>query len=264
MARAQEALGGIDVLVNNAGIVAATRIWDLPEDEFRRMVDVNLTGTPTTSPAPPCSALLASERKPAIVNLFHRCAAGASGRLALRRVQGRGHQFHQGAGPRTGPARGARQLRRARHHRDGHDAGQIRRRKLGNRTQTRHSAATLRLARRGRPGHSLPGIGPVLVFHRHRGRRQWRLPHSLGAAMSTPDRMLSILDLFRDDTTAAFQEDVMEHLECSRATAYRYLKSRPKAGCWPHLGRRLRTGLAHHRAGPPPAPARSADASAAT
>ena len=38
--------------------------------------------------------------------------------------------------------------------------------------------------------------------------------------MSTPDRMLSILDLFRDDTTAAFQEDVMEHLECSRATAY--------------------------------------------
>ena len=39
--------------------------------------------------------------------------------------------------------------------------------------------------------------------------------------MSTPDRMLSILDLFRDDTTAAFQEDVMAHLDCSRATAYR-------------------------------------------
>ena len=41
--------------------------------------------------------------------------------------------------------------------------------------------------------------------------------------MSTPDRMLSILDLFRDDTTAAFQEDVMAHLDCSRATAYRDL-----------------------------------------
>ena len=74
MARAQEALGGIDVLVNNAGIVAATRIWDLPEDEFRRMVDVNLTGTYNVTRAA-LPALLASERKPAIVNLFHRRAA---------------------------------------------------------------------------------------------------------------------------------------------------------------------------------------------
>ncbi|WP_041652995.1 IclR family transcriptional regulator [Achromobacter xylosoxidans] len=48
--------------------------------------------------------------------------------------------------------------------------------------------------------------------------------------MSTPDRMLSILDLFRDDTTAAFQEDVMAHLDCSRATAYRYLKSLTESG----------------------------------
>lgn len=42
--------------------------------------------------------------------------------------------------------------------------------------------------------------------------------------------MLSILDLFRDDTTAAFQEDVMAHLDCSRATAYRYLKSLTESG----------------------------------
>ncbi|WP_027552144.1 IclR family transcriptional regulator [Bradyrhizobium sp. Cp5.3] len=42
--------------------------------------------------------------------------------------------------------------------------------------------------------------------------------------------MLSILDLFRDDTTAVFQEDVMAHLECSRATAYRYLKSLTESG----------------------------------
>ncbi|MGE8642640.1 MAG: IclR family transcriptional regulator [Achromobacter sp.] len=48
--------------------------------------------------------------------------------------------------------------------------------------------------------------------------------------MSTPDRMLSILDLFRDGTTAAFQEDVMAHLDCSRATAYRYLKSLTESG----------------------------------
>lgn len=30
VARAAQALDGIDLLVNNAGIVAATRIWDLP------------------------------------------------------------------------------------------------------------------------------------------------------------------------------------------------------------------------------------------
>ena len=42
--------------------------------------------------------------------------------------------------------------------------------------------------------------------------------------------MLSILDLFRDDTTTVFQEGVMAHLECSRATAYRYLKSLTESG----------------------------------
>jgi NAD(P)-dependent dehydrogenase (short-subunit alcohol dehydrogenase family) len=80
MARAQEALGGIDVLVNNAGIVAATRIWDLPEDEFRRMVDVNLTGTYNVTRAA-LPALLASDRKPAIVNLGSTAALRGGGLL---------------------------------------------------------------------------------------------------------------------------------------------------------------------------------------
>ncbi|MDF3941096.1 SDR family NAD(P)-dependent oxidoreductase, partial [Achromobacter denitrificans] len=66
--QARAALGGIDVLVNNAGIVAATRIWDLPEDEFRRMVEVNLTGTYNVTRAA-LPALLESPRRPAIVNL---------------------------------------------------------------------------------------------------------------------------------------------------------------------------------------------------
>ena len=83
MARAQEALGGIDVLVNNAGIVAATRIWDLPEDEFRRMVDVNLTGTYNVTRAA-LPALLASERKPAIVNLGSTAALRGGGFWAAR------------------------------------------------------------------------------------------------------------------------------------------------------------------------------------
>ena len=68
------------MLVNNAGIVAATRIWDLPEDEFRRMVDVNLTGTYNVTRAA-LPALLASDRKPAIVNLGSTAALRGGGLL---------------------------------------------------------------------------------------------------------------------------------------------------------------------------------------
>ena len=80
MAQAAQALGGIDVLVNNAGIVAATRIWDLPEDEFRRMVDVNLTGTYNVTRAA-LPRLLESERQPAIVNLGSTAALRGGGLL---------------------------------------------------------------------------------------------------------------------------------------------------------------------------------------
>ncbi len=80
VARAKQALGGIDVLVNNAGIVAATRIWDLPEDEFRRMVEVNLTGTYNVTHAA-LPALLDSPRRPAIVNLGSTAALRGGGLL---------------------------------------------------------------------------------------------------------------------------------------------------------------------------------------
>lgn len=78
--QAKAALGGIDVLVNNAGIVAATRIWDLPEDEFRRMVEVNLTGTYNVTHAA-LPALLDSPRRPAIVNLGSTAALRGGGLL---------------------------------------------------------------------------------------------------------------------------------------------------------------------------------------
>lgn len=80
VALATQALGGVDVLVNNAGIVAATRIWDLAEDEFRRMLDVNLTGTYNVTRAA-LPRLLESDRHPAIVNLGSTAALRGGGLL---------------------------------------------------------------------------------------------------------------------------------------------------------------------------------------
>ena len=80
LAHAAQVLGGVDILVNNAGIVAATRIWDLEEDEFRRIIDVNLTGTYNVTHAA-LPALLESTRRPAIVNLGSTAALRGGGLL---------------------------------------------------------------------------------------------------------------------------------------------------------------------------------------
>ena len=42
---ALERFGRLDILVNNAGILAHQTISDMPEAEFRRVIDVNLIGT---------------------------------------------------------------------------------------------------------------------------------------------------------------------------------------------------------------------------
>lgn len=75
-----ERFDGIDVLVNNAGIVAATRIWDLQAPEFLRMLDVNLNGTYHMTRAA-LDALMASECSPAIVNLGSTAASRGGGLL---------------------------------------------------------------------------------------------------------------------------------------------------------------------------------------
>jgi glucose 1-dehydrogenase len=44
MARVERELGGLDVLVNNAGIASGSAVVDMPDDEWERVLAVNLTG----------------------------------------------------------------------------------------------------------------------------------------------------------------------------------------------------------------------------
>jgi glucose 1-dehydrogenase len=44
VARSAEALGGLDVLVNNAGIEKHAAFWDVTEEDFDAVLDVNLKG----------------------------------------------------------------------------------------------------------------------------------------------------------------------------------------------------------------------------
>lgn len=44
-AEARDALGGLDLLVNNAGVERPFELVDMPLEEWRRVLDINLTGT---------------------------------------------------------------------------------------------------------------------------------------------------------------------------------------------------------------------------
>jgi len=60
--------GPVDLLVNNAGIETPFRLTDMPLDEWRRVLDVNLTGTFLCA-REVARALIADERPGVIVNM---------------------------------------------------------------------------------------------------------------------------------------------------------------------------------------------------
>lgn len=80
IAQAAAYLGGLDVIVNNAGIVAPTRISELTAAEFARMLDVNLLGTFNVTQAA-IPFLRRSERGAAIVNVGSIAAQRGGGLL---------------------------------------------------------------------------------------------------------------------------------------------------------------------------------------
>jgi glucose 1-dehydrogenase len=43
-AEVREAFGGVDLLVNNAGVEKPFKLWEMPLEEWQKVIDVNLTG----------------------------------------------------------------------------------------------------------------------------------------------------------------------------------------------------------------------------
>lgn len=80
VAAAADRMGGLDVVVNNAGIVAATRIPSLSPEEFARMLEVNLIGTFNVTQAA-IPFLRQSDRGAAIVNVGSIAAQRGGGLL---------------------------------------------------------------------------------------------------------------------------------------------------------------------------------------
>ncbi|MFE0629177.1 SDR family NAD(P)-dependent oxidoreductase [Streptomyces sp. NPDC058864] len=76
---AAEALGGLDVLVNNAGIGAAGTVEDNPDEQWHRVLDVNVLGMVRTTRA--ALPYLRRSARPAIVNT---CSIAATAGLPQR------------------------------------------------------------------------------------------------------------------------------------------------------------------------------------
>ncbi|MGW1007792.1 SDR family NAD(P)-dependent oxidoreductase [Streptomyces sp. NPDC002520] len=76
---AAEALGGIDILVNNAGIGAAGTVEDNPDEQWHRVLDVNVLGIVRTT-----RAALPYLRRSASASVINTCSIAATAGLPQR------------------------------------------------------------------------------------------------------------------------------------------------------------------------------------
>lgn len=69
--------GGIDAVVNNAGIIRDNVIWKMPEEDFDKVVDINLKGTWLMCKA--AGTLMRDQKRGRIVNIASRAWLGNRG-----------------------------------------------------------------------------------------------------------------------------------------------------------------------------------------
>ncbi|MFC9165070.1 SDR family NAD(P)-dependent oxidoreductase [Streptomyces fungicidicus] len=77
--RAAEVLGGIDILVNNAGIGAAGTVEDNADEEWHRVLDVNVLGIVRTT-----RAALPYLRRSSVASVVNTCSIAATAGLPRR------------------------------------------------------------------------------------------------------------------------------------------------------------------------------------
>jgi len=69
--------GGVDVIINNAGIIKDNVIWKMPEEDFDQVVDINLKGT--WSMCKVAGTLMREQQRGRIVNISSRAWLGNRG-----------------------------------------------------------------------------------------------------------------------------------------------------------------------------------------
>ncbi|MFF3607936.1 SDR family NAD(P)-dependent oxidoreductase [Streptomyces sp. NPDC002463] len=84
VAEAAAQLGGIDILVNNAGIGAAGTVEDNPDEQWHRVLDVNVLGMVRTTRAALPHLRCAAIARPGTASVVNTCSIAATAGLPQR------------------------------------------------------------------------------------------------------------------------------------------------------------------------------------